>query len=179
MPAPRSPAGYSLYELLMTLAVVSVILGLGLPSLGRFTADARLRAETGALFHAAHLARKESIAKRRVVTLCPSTDGRYCDPENRWSGGWILFVNDARRGSGRRDPDEPILLHRSIGGSVLIMSNRRSYSFRATELRATNGSLIFCDSANRAAPRALIVSYTGRPRVAYEDSRGRAIRCAD
>ena len=43
----------------------------------------------------------------------------------------------------------------------------------------TNGTLIFCDRAGRARPRALVISYTGRPRVAYEDTRGRPYRCPD
>jgi len=174
----KRPAGYSLYELVMTLGLLSIVLGLGLPSLSALVADNALRAETDALFHAMHLARQESIVRRRVVTLCASVDGEYCDADNRWSDGWILFVNDRRLGSDQRSDGEPLLRQHTIGEAAVIMSNRKAFSFRSTELRATNGTLVVCDGANRIAPRAVVVSYTGRPRVAREDRRGNAYVCA-
>src|SRR5690606_16814119 len=83
---PRERArGFSLYELLVTLAVAVLVLTLGLPSFGGLVADKRLRAETDALLHAIHLARKVSIARRRVVSLCPSPDGSTCVPGTDWS----------------------------------------------------------------------------------------------
>lgn len=171
--------GYSLYELLMTLGLAIVIFGLGLPSFGSLLADKRLRAETDALFHTIHLARQESIVRRRVVTICPSVDGQYCDADGRWSEGWILFANLGRSGSGRRDDDEAFLKYHRVGKTAVVQSNRLSYSFRSTQERATNGTLIVCDRAGRAATRAVIVSYTGRPRVARRDPRGNDYRCAD
>lgn len=171
--------GYSLYELLMTLGLVAIVLGFGLPSFASLLADKRLRVETDALFHAVHLARQESIVRRRVVTICPSVDGQYCDPDGRWSEGWILFANIGRSGTGRRDDNEVFLRYHKVGQTAQIRSNRRSYSFRSTEQRATNGTLVVCDRKGRAAPRALVVSYTGRPRVARRDPRGNDYRCAD
>ena len=50
---------------------------------------------------------------------------------------------------------------------------------RATQKRATNGTLVVCDRAARASPVALVVSYTGRPRAAEKDPRGRPYSCAD
>jgi type IV fimbrial biogenesis protein FimT len=178
MPAKDNSAGFSLYELLMTMSLAAVILGIGLPSFGGLIADKRLRVETDALFHAVHRARQESIGRRRVVTICPSFDGRFCDPENRWSAGWIVFANKSRTGSGVRDRDETLVQHHQVADGVQIMSNRKSLSFRSTHLRATNGTLVVCDAAGRANPRALVVSYTGRPRVARADTRGRNYRCA-
>ena len=178
MPASHKSAGYSLYELLMTMSLAAVILGVGLPSFGGLIADKRLRVETDALFHAVHRARQESIGRRRVVTICPSQDGRFCDPENRWSAGWIVFANRSRTGSSRRELNETLIQHHQVGDDVEIMSNRKSLSFRSTHLRATNGTLVVCDATGRAIPRALVVSYTGRPRVARKDTRGRDYQCA-
>lgn len=175
---PRRSAGYSLYELIMTLGLVSVIVGLGLPSFSYLAADNRLRVEADALFHAAHLARQESMVLRRVVTICPSVDGEYCDSAGRWSVGWIMFVNDGRTATGHRDDNESIIKRHSVAESIQIMSNRPSYSFRSIRLRATNGTLTICDSSDRAPSRALVISYTGRPRVARQDTRGRPYQCA-
>jgi len=173
---PR-PGGYSLYELLMTLALVALVLTLGLPSLGSLAADKRLRVETDALFHAVHLARKSSIVRRRVVSLCPSADGESCSPGYDWSDGWIVFANIDRDEPPQVDSGEPILGRHSVDDGVQIVANRRGFTLRSTHLRATNGTIVVCDRARRATARALVVSYTGRPRVTTTDGRGNPYDC--
>jgi len=175
----QNSSGYSLYELIITIGLVALVMSLGLPSFGNILANHRLKAEVDALFHAVHLARKESVMRRRAVTLCPSLDGQNCEPQFDWSDGWIMFVNLDRDTPAVRDSDEPLLQRYSGISHNKVTANRRSFSFRTTALRATNGTFIFCDKARQAAPRALIVSYTGRPRVARQNPRGQPYECAD
>ncbi len=175
----RRFGGYSLYELLMTLGLVILIMTLGVPSFGAIVANQRLRVEVDALFHAIHLARKESVVRRRVMTLCPTRDGAVCEPGSDWSDGWMMFVNTDRDLPAVRDDDEPVIKWSAVHPENRVIANRRSFSLRSTHLRATNGTFIFCDRAGRARPRALVVSYTGRPRVAYENTRGQPYSCPD
>ena len=175
----RGAGGYSLYELIITVGIAAIMMSLGVPSFGKMLADHRLRVEVDAIFHAVHLARKESVMRRREVTLCPSRDGRNCMPGPDWSAGWIMFVNRDRDTPAARDPGEPLLQQFSVSLHNQVTANRRSFSFRTTVLRATNGTFIFCDRARRAEPRALIVSYTGRPRVSRIDRSGNPYECPD
>ena len=171
--------GYSLFELLATLTLVALIIGLGLPSFSKMAARTAMRVEVNALFHAIHLARKESVMRKRVVSLCPSFDGLTCEPGRDWSGGWLMFENTDRDEPPRRDSGEPLLQAHRVGANVRIMANRRGFTLRATEKRATNGTFVVCDRAGRATPVALVVSYTGRPRVTRETRRGEPYECAD
>lgn len=171
--------GYSLYELIVTTTVAAIVVSVGVPSFGRIVAEHRLRAEVDALFHGVHLARKESVLRRRAVTLCPTGDGVACQPHADWSQGWMMFVNLDRDQPAARDPVEPVLHRHTVGSRVRITANRHSFSFRTTALRATNGTLVVCDHAHLAEPRALVVSYTGRPRVARRDSRGDPYDCRE
>ena len=171
-------AGFSLHELLVTVLVFALLVTIGYPALGDIVARHRVRTEVDALFHSIHLARKESVMQRRVVTLCPTRDFVICDRSLDWSNGWMMFVNEGRQHSDSREEDEPILRKASVNRAVRIMSNRRVFSLRSTELRATNGTLVVCDAEGRGPARALVISYTGRPRVALRDSRGRPYRCA-
>ncbi len=175
----RTAGGYSLYELIITIGMVALVMSLGVPSFGRMLADQRLKVEVDAIFHAVHLARKESVVRRRAVTLCPSPDGQNCEPGFDWSYGWIMFVNLDRDAPAARDVDEPVLQQYSVSSHNQVVANRGSFSFRTTALRATNGTFIFCDKARRAAPRALVVSYTGRPRVSRIDRHGKPYKCPD
>lgn len=173
-----STQAYSLYELLVTLAVAATIIGIGVPSYSALMARTRQHVELNALFHAIHLARKESIAKRRVVSLCPSPDGQQCRPDRDWTDGWILFVNTDRDSPPQVDDGEPILDRHELGPAIRLTANRRGFTLRGTELRATNGTFVACDMHDRVQPRALVVSYTGRPRVALLTPDGDAYACA-
>ena len=171
--------GYSLLELLMTIAIAAVILTLGLPAFASLKARNAQRVEVNALFHAVHLARKSSIMRRQVVSLCPTVDGASCNPGRDWSGGFLVFENSDRDEPPELDDGE-IVLHRHLAsGAVQITANRRGFTLRATFLRATNGALVVCDRADRVPPRALVVSYTGRPRVAERTPRGDPYACVD
>ena len=172
-------SGFTLYELLLTLSLIAILVGLGLPSFTEIAANSRLRTEINALFHAIHVARKESIMRRSVVSICPSFDGLVCRPGKDWSGGWIMFNNRDRDSPPQVDQGEPILQVHTVGENVRITANRRGFTLRATQKRATNGTIVVCDTAGRVAPRALVVSYTGRPRVALENRRGEAYKCSD
>jgi len=175
---PGRQTAYTLFELLMTLALAAMILSVGIPTFGSLVADNRLRTQLNSLFHAVHLARKESITRRRVVSICPSADGQNCSPTFDWSAGWIMFANESRHDELTRSPTEPLLRYQKGDAQTVILANRRGFSLRSTELRATNGTLVFCDPENRTEARALVISYTGRPRVTRKDRRGRPFSCA-
>ena len=114
--------GYSLHELLVTVLVFAIVLTLGLPAFGDIVARHRVRVEIDALFHAIHLARKESIVRRRVVTLCPTVDFEVCVPTLDWSQGWMMFANHDRSDTQTREADEPLLRASSVNSGVRIMS---------------------------------------------------------
>lgn len=175
----RHQTGFTLYELLITLMLIVVLVGLGLPSFSAIAARNRLHTEINALFHAMHVARKESIMRRMVVSICPSIDGRTCKPGRDWSQGWIMFANHDGDSPPQIDAGEPLLQVHTVAENVVISSNRHGFTLRATHKRATNGTIVVCDIADRVTPRALVISYTGRPRVTLEDRRGKPYRCDD
>ena len=171
--------GFTLYELLMTLVLAALLLTIGLPSFSGIVARNRQAIEINALFHAVHLARKESIMRKKVVSLCPSHDGETCQPGTDWSSGWLMFENADRDSPPHVDPGETVLRAHRVPETVRIRANRRGFTLRATFLRATNGTFVVCDADNRVPPKGLIVSYTGRPRVAMERPGGQPYSCAD
>ncbi len=162
----RLLCGFTLFELLIALLLVALIAGTAIPSFASSVARQRQRTEIDALFNAIHLARKASITRRKVVSLCPSIDNESCTPSRDWSHGWLMFENKDRDSPPRIDRGEPVLKRHIVADDVHISANRTGFTLRATFLRATNGTFVFCDANKRIFPRALVVSYTGRPRVA-------------
>ena len=173
---PATCRGFTLYELLVTLLLLAVLVSVGLPSFDAMLARNRQAIEINALFHAFHLARKESIMRRKVVTLCPSEDGRDCSESSNWSSGWIM---SREPGPAELDSPNPVLLAHSVAEGMQVTANRRAFTLRATVRRSTNGTIVVCDAQDRVPPKALIVSYTGRPRVSFERRDGTPWSCAD
>jgi type IV fimbrial biogenesis protein FimT len=163
----------------MTLTLVALLLSLGVPGFSGTLARSRQAAEINALFHAIHLARKESIVQRQTVSLCASDDGRTCAGSTDWSAGWVVFRNADGDSPPVVDAGEVVLQAHAVDPRVRITANRRAFTLRATVRRATNGTLVICDAERRVPPKGLIVSYTGRPRVAFERANGKPYSCAD
>lgn len=174
----RPSSGFSLWELLCCIGVAGVLLGAAVPGFRHVVAAARRAADINGFVTAVQLARSEAAKRARAVVLCKTADGRRCaGDELRYDSGWMVFVNADGLRPPQRGPAD-VLLHRyrpSLRGP--ITSNRRLYEFRAFGWRSTNGTITFCDGLGRA--RAVIVSYTGRPRVDDEGPGGRALECGD
>lgn len=90
-----------------------------------------------------------------------------------------MFNNVDRDEPPRVDPGEALLQVHRAGPNVRILANRRGFTLRATVKRATNGTIIVCDDRARGSTRGLVISYTGRPRVALKDRRGNPYTCID
>jgi type IV fimbrial biogenesis protein FimT len=171
--------GYSLLELLVTLTLVVVLLSLGVPGLRDLALDARRLADVNAFVSAIQLARSESAKRAQAVVLCQTADSVVCGTSGQaYDRGWMVFVDADEDSPPRRDDEEILLLHHSPVMQGSIRSNRAFYVFRPYYRRSTNGTVVFCDLRGPAAARAVIVSYTGRPRVAGTDAAGRSLNCA-
>lgn len=173
---PRT-AGFTLWELLITLAIAAVVVGVGVPSLEAVVRDNRRTGDINAFVTAVQLARSEAATRARPVVVCETADTRACGGGDAFERGWMVFVNTDDRRPIARSPAEPLLFTFEPAGSGPIHSNRRLYEFRPFHRRSTNGTITFCDERGAAEARALIISYTGRPRVAARGPGGRELAC--
>ena len=166
--------GFTLLELMCTLGMVAVLLGTGVPALRTFLLDAKLTADVNGWVLAVQLARSEAAKRGRPVIVCATIDTASCASTAR---RWMVFVNLDDRYPLRRSAAEPLLFVHTAETEGTIVSNRPHYEFRPGR-RSTNGTIVLCDSRGAGSAKAVIVSYTGRPRVGNRDADGRPLRCA-
>ncbi len=79
--------GFTLIEMLVTVAILAIILGIGVPSLQPLIERYRISAASNRLFTALTTARSEAIRRGQDVTL--SRTGVS------WAGGWRIAAGDA------------------------------------------------------------------------------------
>ncbi len=175
----RHDGGYTLLELVAVLGITAVGISLAVPALSELVQNSRRTQQVNLFVHSIHLAKNEAHKRARYVNLCKSPDGLQCADTGSWGDGWIVFVNDDRDEPARVDAGEEILYTHGPWESGTITGNRNAFAFRPFRKRSTNGTLIFCDSRGTRAARAVIVSYTGRPRVSAHTPRGAPLPCPD
>lgn len=175
----RAGPGMSMVELVVTLAVAGTLLTAAAPRLMDLVHDNRLTTQINLLLTDLHLARIEAVKRKHEVVVCRSSDGRQCQRGGRrteWTAGRIIYVehdNDTRR-----DPGEPLLQVRAaLPGHLRLRFNQWWRIVFRPDGGARSGSFTLCDHRGAAHARALIVYYTGRPRVADRRADGDRIRC--
>ncbi|MCB1895474.1 MAG: GspH/FimT family pseudopilin [Zoogloeaceae bacterium] len=134
--------GFTLVELLVTMAVVGIIAAVGVPSLRGFIVSNRLSAYANDVLAALSLARAESVRQGRRVVFCPvarAADGTptttaCVDPgANSWQA-WMVFIDaDA---DGVFDNTETVVRADVFGGGDSVVLSGAS-------LRNVAGLVIF------------------------------------
>jgi len=88
------PRGFTLIELMVTILVLGILLGVAVPSFREAALGSRLTGYANNLVASAQLARSEAIKRNAAVTLCASKNGTTCgvDAGSGWEAGWIVLA---------------------------------------------------------------------------------------
>ncbi|MFQ5610105.1 MAG: GspH/FimT family pseudopilin [Woeseiaceae bacterium] len=179
---PKAQAGFTLYELLITVIIVGVVLSYGMANMAEFNQNGRMTATANDMHAAFHLARSESARARTNITICASADpmgAAQCD--GTWDQGYIVFV-DTDGDLARAGATETVLRrHDQIAtGVTMTFPNGATYfSYASTGLgRGDVGGVpavsqvVMCDSrgnitaaGGNSAARLFVVTPLGRGTV--------------
>lgn len=162
--------GFTLLELVVSMAVVAILVAVGIPNMRSFLLNNKRTSVVNDLVAAMTLARTEAQKQNRVAVVCP-LQGTSCVPSGaNWSNGWLIYVNmDTANPPVFDGADQVIkIFPLATDESLTAIGNVGAFIFRVSPGRNTAGTVTICDSRGSAHGRQVIVAASGRIRTSEQ-----------
>ena len=95
----RRSSGFTLFELIITVAIVAILVGIALPNFREFSTGMTVSDNTNDLLGGLNLARSEAIKRGRPVALIANGGS--------WSNGWQVVAGELQADGTVAEPDAP------------------------------------------------------------------------
>ncbi len=89
----RRATGFTLIELMITLIIVGILLGIGVPNFTELIRTNQTVTQTNKFTRDINYARSEAVRRGVDVVVCKSSSGGGCTAASNWSNGWIVFTD--------------------------------------------------------------------------------------
>lgn len=123
----RRIGGFTILELMITVAVLAIVVGIGIPSFQDLMRRNRLAEQTNSFVGALAIARSEAVKRGMLVTVCPANDPvdqAACGAAEDWaSNGLIIFTDGGAisivdgDGDDEDDQDNDVIIQRIRPGA--------------------------------------------------------------
>lgn len=168
----RKESGITLLELLIALAVASVLLSAGVPGFRNVILDNRLVSQANEFVTAVNLARSSAVRYQRNATVCASANFDAavptCAAGTDWSTGWIVWVDKDR--DGATAANEVVAVNGPLADATTFSSTAVSaFTYDALGFGVTAGDVLtLCDGRSGETGRVISVNNVGRTSVARQ-----------
>ncbi|MHB8475654.1 MAG: GspH/FimT family pseudopilin [Steroidobacteraceae bacterium] len=168
-PTRGAEHGFTMIELLMTIVVAGILLGIAVPAFQSFVLNDRDIGQANSLVSSLNYARSEAVkvASPTGITVCPSGGGTTCAPAAPWSNGWIVVdTNNADCGGAACPPLQSIPGLAGSNTLTAVGAANAGITFSSNGVVAgppgTTLTIRICDTRGAAFARDVEVNTTGR-----------------
>ena len=159
--------GFTLMELMMTLAIAAVLVTVAVPSFRTFIQNSKLTKQVNLLAVSVATARGEAAKRGARVVICQSDDPAAATPDcdgtaGTWSNGWVVFV-DSNNNLTVDAATDVLAAFQTEQGVDLLTDTGTTIAFNS-DGSTTGGAKIFsiCDSRGVSHGKEMNVATTGR-----------------
>jgi type IV fimbrial biogenesis protein FimT len=167
-PNGRGPErGFTATELLVALAIAGLLMSLAVPGFASLTRSVGLSSAANELMAALHTARAAAVLRGTPVAVCLTADDSTClAAPDAAASGWLVFVSDGAVATPRPAVVREVLSRFQLPDRLTVSASRPTVTFWPVARAGSTSTFDLCDLGG--AGRSIIVSQTGRPRVAAE-----------
>jgi type IV fimbrial biogenesis protein FimT len=155
--------GFTLIELMVTIAVLGILLSIAIPSFQNMMFSNRITAQANQVITALNYARSEAVKRAATATVCSTNGGVACAGSTNWTTGWMVFADTD--GDGTVDGGEAVLRVWPAldGGNTLNAGAHLRVTFTATGFATGfNDTFRLCDERGKDDARAITINAMGR-----------------
>ena len=159
--------GFTTTELMVALAVVGVLMAIAVPGFAALTRSVGLSSAANELLTALHLARSSAVLRGLPVAVCLTADDRTCvGSSDAAASGWLVFVPEGSSSALFRPSVAvgEVLTRFRLPDRLTVSASRPTVTFWPVARAGATSTFDLCDLAG--AGKSIVVSQTGRPRVA-------------
>ncbi|MGL6070896.1 GspH/FimT family pseudopilin [Craterilacuibacter sp.] len=156
----RTTSGFSLIEMVITTVILGILLAIGMPSMQRFSDDAKVRSVGRELAAGLWQARAQAQSLQQTVTVCArSTQGACSSSKVDWKNGWIVYVGGVLN---KRPATASILLESTLDQSRIALGvDNPQLSFAPNGGALAQTISVSCQNC-QADPRTLTIARNGQ-----------------
>ncbi len=166
-------SGYTLLEMLITLAIIALLSAMLIPSHAWLYRDAKQTTAAQQLLRAVNMARGAAELHGTTVTLC---GGRDAICSGQWNAGQILFLDAERKGSVA-DASDVLFVFDAFSGTVVHWRSALAKNYLSLNAAGTtedeDGTFWYCETGAKNPAWAIRVNQAGRARLEYPNNSGR------
>lgn len=153
----RAQRGFTLLELMVTIAILAILLAIGVPSFTAYIESSRATATANELLYYTQLTRSEAVKRNSAVTLCPTADQETCATDSVWTQGWLVIAGS-----------EVIRVQSAIPGNMTLTLNPTLTQITLTAVGTTANATDFSLTIG-AQTRCISLLTSGKADVSQGD----------
>lgn len=116
--------GFSLIELMIALAVASILVIIAAPSFRDMLRRNKVSSTSNAVLADIAYARSEAVSRGSIVSICPSSDGSSCVTNGTaYEGGWLVYAYTPGNGVANAAYDSTKTDSAGTKTNILLRSN--------------------------------------------------------
>ena len=161
----NTESGFTLVELLVTLAVAMILLTFGVPGTRDFVMNARLSSYANEFVTGIQLTRGTAIKQQRNAQICVSTTWNSnpptCTGGTDWSNGWVVWVDQNRDGV-LASAEVLRVMEPMNGNSLFTSTGNTAFTYDSTGMVNAGDTLTLCDNRDDELGRTITITPAGR-----------------
>jgi len=161
----KQQSGFTLIEMLITLVIASILIGISVPSFRVLMHNHRAVTLSSSFVSALNFARSEAIKRSEPVSMCAASDATLtsCGVAADWVNGWIVFADPNADGVIAATTDR-LQVHQALPRGSLVTTTATRITYNAIGY-ADTGAVVFNLAAAECSGnhgRQVALTNTGR-----------------